>query len=85
MISNTINIFKITKNDDENTINIITHKNNENLNTNLNSGKIGQINKKRKIENIGEYLCVFGSCEKTFKNFCRWKLHYLSHVNLIFS
>lgn len=32
------------------------------------------------IENAGDYICIFDSCEKKFKNFCRWKLHYVSHV-----
>ncbi len=36
------------------------------------------------IKDLGNYVCIFHNCNKEFKNFCRWKLHYISHVNLNF-
>lgn len=32
------------------------------------------------IEDVGDYICIFDSCEKKFKNFCHWRLYYFSHV-----
>jgi hypothetical protein len=32
------------------------------------------------IKDTGDYVCIFHNCDKVFKNFCRWKLHYISHV-----
>ncbi len=27
------------------------------------------------------YECIFSSCNKVFKNYFRWKIHYNNHVN----
>ena len=37
-------------------------------------------------ENITDnYFCIFESCDKNFKTYCRWKIHYFSHVSKFFS
>ena len=29
-----------------------------------------------------QYICLFSGCNKEFKNYSRWKLHYYFHVKI---
>ena len=88
MIKNSVNIFKTTRTTNS------PKKYSKNPNTNQNEQKLNSmfnikikendsITTNETIEDAGDYICIFLECEKRFKNFCRWRLHYFSHVNKI--
>ena len=53
----------------------------EKLNRIFNRRDSTNILSEKLIEEKLNYVCIFGTCNKEFPNFCRWKLHYISHVS----
>ena len=61
-------------------------KNDEKLNSifnfeyNFEENQLNNIQNSRiKVEDAGNYVCFYSNCNKEYKTFCSWKLHYLSH------